>query len=263
MRRTYLSSARIEELRGDLSPKEMAIIKSLNQLRLASASQLERLHFPGDSARNRRRVLQAMTERGLLFRLDRVIGGQRAGSSGFQYSLGVAGKRILAEHQGVRIRQATATGSPFQAHTLAVTEVAVRLYEAERAGLVEVLDFQGEPHCWRRYPGPGGASVTCKPDAYVRLGIGQFSDSYFIEVDRGFESPETLAKKANEYRRYWASGIEQSWRGVFPRVLWTTPDERRYQTLVDILGRQPAESWALHLTTTYDNAISIMTEGAA
>jgi len=61
-------------------------------------------------------------------------------------------------------------------------------------------------------PRPGGGTAICKPDAYVRLGIGEFEDSYFIEVDRGFETPTTLARKLDEYRRYWACGLEQSWR---------------------------------------------------
>ena len=263
MTRNYLNSARIEELKRDMSPKELTIITSLNELRQASASQIGRLHFPSGSDRNRRLTLQAMTERGLLTRSDRVVGGQRHGSAGYVYAVGVAGRRVLAEHNGVRVRQGSAVGAHFLAHTLAVTELAVRLHEAERNGFVEILEYQGEPHCWRRYPGPGGAQVVCKPDAFIRLGLGVFSDSYFLEVDRGFEAPSTLAKKATEYSRYWASGIEQSWRGVFPKVLWTTPNERRHQVLADVLGRQPAESWQLHMATTFDNAISIMTEGAA
>jgi len=263
MSRSYLNSVRIEELKSDLSPKEEAILTALGELRLATAGQLERLVFASDSGRDRRRVLQAMTDAGLLTRLERTIGGQRAGSSGFVYALSVAGRRILAQGTGVPVRQGSAPGSPFVAHTLAVAELAVRLYEAERRGLIEVLDFEGEPHCWRRHTGPGGGQAICKPDAYVRLGIGEFADSYWLEIDNGTEAPSTLAKKMTEYRRYFASGVEQSWRGVFPRVLWTVPDERRYQTVVDVCSRQPAESWQLHQVVIYDDAIATMTEGQA
>jgi len=263
MTRSYLSSARIDALKGELAPKEQAILGFLSELRLASASQIERLFFHADTARNRRRVLEAMTERGLLFRLDRTIGGKRAGSVGYLYALGLAGRRILAQGQPQRVRQASTPGAPFLLHTLAVTEIAVRLHEVERQGLVEVMEFQGEPRSWRRYPGPGGGQLHCKPDAYIRLGIGQFSDDYFLEVDRGTESPATLTRQLEAYRRYWASGIEQSWRGVFPRVLWLVPDERRQQVLVDLCSRQPAESWKLHLVTTYENAIATMTEGTS
>jgi hypothetical protein len=263
MSRSYLNTARLDVLKGDLSPKERAILSSLGELRLATASQLERLVFASDSARNRRRVLQAMTDRGLLTRLARTIGGKRAGSSGFVYALSMAGRRLLAQGTGVPVRQGSAPGAPFVAHSLAVTELAVQLHEAERRGLVDVLDFEGEPHCWRPHPGPGGRQVFCKPDAYVRLGIGEYSDSYFVELDQGTEAPSTLAKKMIEYRRYFATGIEQSWRGVFPRVVWLVPDEKRHQTVVDICSRQPAESWQLHLVTTQDNAIATMVEGAA
>ena len=263
MSRRYLNSARIDVLKGDLSPKERTIVSSLGELRLATASQLERLVFASDSARNRRRVLQSMTDRGLLTRLDRTIGGQRAGSSGFVYALSVAGRRLLAQGTGVPVRHGSAPGVPFVAHTLKVTELAVQLHEAERRGLVEVLDFEGEPRCWRPHPGPGGRRVFCKPDAYVRLGIGEYSDSYFVEVDQGTEAPSTLAKKMTEYRRYFATGIEQSRRAVFPRVVWLVPDEKRHQVVVDVCGQQPAESWRLHMVTTQDSAIATMVEGAA
>jgi hypothetical protein len=261
MGRLYLNSTRLERLAHELSPKELAILTTLRQLRLVSATQLERLHFQGDTGRNRRRVLQSLAERGMVVRLDRVVGGRRAGSAGYLYALGAGGQRLLSQGQDLRVRRPVTPGAPFVAHTLAVTELAVRLSEVARKGSVEVLGFEAEPRCWRRHPGPGGGIVTCKPDAFIRLGIGAFEDSWFLEVDRATEGPATINRQLDAYRRYWASGIEQSRRGVFPRILWTVPNERRYQAIVDILGRQPAETWQLHLVTLYDNAIPMLTEG--
>jgi hypothetical protein len=263
MSRSYLNAVRIEQLGADLSPKELAVLSTLHQVRLASADQLERLHFVSDQPRNRRRVLQVMADRGLITRLDRTVGGHKAGSSGFVYALGVGGARLLLQGLDGRVRRPTTPGAPFVAHTLAVTELVVRLWEAERRGILEVLEVQTEPACWRRHPGPGGGLVTCKPDAYVRIGIGEFEDSYFLEVDRGTEHSAALQRQLDRYRRYWAAGVEQSWRGVFPKVLWLAPTQRRHQELVDACGRQPAESWRLHLVTMYDNAIATMAEGAA
>ena len=45
-------------------------------------------------------------------------------------------------------------GLAFVRHTLAVTELYVRLREAERAGTLELLEFEPEPECWRSYPLP-------------------------------------------------------------------------------------------------------------
>jgi hypothetical protein len=263
MTRSYINTTRMDELSANLSPKEIAVLVTLREVRLATASQLQRLHFADDSPRNRARVLQAMNERGLITRLDRVVGGRRAGSSGFLYSLGVAGLRLLLVGQDGPVRRPSTPGAPFVAHALAVTELAVRLREAERRGDFQILDFQAEPQCWRRHPGPGGGTETCKPDAYVRLAIGAFDDSWFVEVDRSTESATTLDRKLGAYRRYWSSGIEQAKVGIFPRVLWLVPDERRHQVVSDACNRQPAEAWQLHQVTIYDDAVNLMIGGAS
>ncbi len=88
-----------------------------------------------------------------------------------------------------------------------------------------------------------------KPDAYLVTAAGEFEDHRFIEIDRATESTSTIARKAQVYERYLATGIEQDRLGIFPSVLWVVPDERRRSRLVDALGRRPAESWQLHHVT--------------
>jgi len=262
MSRSYLNIMRLEQLAATVTPTELAILQTLRQVRIASGAQLERTHFARATPRRRRQVLQSMAERGLLTRLDRVV-APRSGSAGYLYGLDIAGQRLLVQGEGTRVRRPITPGAPFVAHALAVTELATRLREAERRGHIEVLDLQTEPDCWRRHPGPGGASVVCKPDGYVRLGAGAFEDSYFWELDLATESPSTLDRKLDAYRRYWTSGIEQSRRGVFPRVLWMVPDLRRHQVVTDAIGRQPAEAWQLHLCTLFEDAVGLMVGGAS
>lgn len=263
MSRDYINSARLEQLADAISPKELAVLVTLQQVRLASGAQLERLHFVGQSTRNRQSVLQSMAERGLITRLERTIGGRRSGSAGYLYALGVAGRRLVDRKYGARVRRPSTPGAPFVAHALAVTELIVRLRETERPGGLAVLEVQTEPQCWRRHPGPGGGTEICKPDAYIRLGVGEFEDSWMLELDTGSESPATLARKLDAYRRYFASGIEQSWRGVFPRILWVVPDLRRHQVVVDACSRQPADAWRLHLVTVFEDAVGLMTGDAS
>ncbi len=258
MSRSYINAVRLEQLADAITPREGAILVTLQQVRIASAAQLERLHFKNETSRHRRNVLASMAERQLVTRLDRTIGGRRAGSACYLYGLGVAGQRLLGQPHGAKVRRPSTPGAPFVAHALAVTELVIRLREAERPGGLEVLEVQTEPQCWRRHPDPGGGTTICKPDAYVRLGVGEFEDSYFLELDRGFESPSTLARKLDAYRHYWSSGLEQSWRGVFPRVVWVTPDLRRQQVVSDACGRQPAESWRLHVVTIFEDAVGLM-----
>lgn len=261
MSRRYVTAARLAELKRSLSMRDRAVITTLARVRVATSTQLERLHFSDVTRRQARSVLASLTDRRLLARLPRRIGGLRAGSAGFVYALDVAGQHLCSPGQR-RPQRPWNVGLPFLRHALCVTELYVRLLEAERAGLLQMADFVTEPRCWRRFPGHGGGRATLKPDAVTTLKLGGYEDRWFLEVDRGTESPATLGRQCDHYRRYWQSGIEQARTEVFPRVLWLVPDERRHDQLVDVLGRQSAETWALFAVATFDTAIKRLLRGA-
>ena len=102
-----------------------------------------------------------------------------------------------------------------------------------------------------------------KPDAAVRLLVGRFEDRWFIEVDRGTESRTALARKCDLYRQYWQTGREQSRAsGIFPKVLWLVPDERRQAALVEVIGRQPAYAWPLFAVALNSEAVERLLRGA-
>ena len=259
MRQPYVTRSWMARTSGQLSPRDMAILRTLGRLRLASGEQLHRIHFAQDSNRNRRRVLRSLWERHLIARLDRRVGGYQAGSSSHLLTLDVAGQRLIDQEQGrTRWRRPSTPGAPFVAHVLAVTELYTQLVEIDRQGKAELLDFDAEPLCWRRFASRSGGTATLKPDAFVRVGIGEYADSFFVEVDRGSESPSTLLAKMTGYRAYWQSGVEEAKHGVFPRVLFTVLDERRYQVVVDLCSRMPAESWMLYRTTLFTDAAALM-----
>lgn len=158
------------------------------------------------------------------------------------------------------VRPWTPSG-PFLGHALAVTELYVRLLEAERAGQLQVLAFEAEPGCWRFFTGPGGEAVVLKPDAFVRIGVGESEEHAFVEVDRGTESARALGIKFDRYRAYWASGREQRINDVFPRVVWLVPDARRYDQLLDVAGNQPAEAWRLFKMALFEDAVRALSGG--
>jgi len=258
MNRSYFHADRVARLAGELSERELAILSTLERVRLATGRQIETLHFDTNTSRHRRRVLQSLTDLRLVARLDRRIGGRRAGSAGHLFALDIGGQHLLARVTNREVRRPTTPGSRFILHVLAVTEIYVGLVLAERRGLIELQAFEAEPSSWRRFAGPGGGLAVAKPDAYVRLGVGGFLDSWFLEIDRATESASTLARKADIYRAYYASGVEQKRHGVFPRVLWCVPHERRYQVVVDVCSRQPADAWALHQVTLTSDAVGLM-----
>ena len=92
---------------------------------------------------------------------------------------------------------------------------------------MDLLGFDAEPACWRRFAGIGGEPVILKPDALVRVGVGDYELASFVEVDLGTESVPTIRRKCQVYLRYWRAGLEQQRHGVFPRVVWLVPDQHR------------------------------------
>jgi hypothetical protein len=260
MTRTYVTSHRLAALRPTLSGRDWSVLVTMRRLRLASSGQLERLHFTDVSSRRARQSLADMVRRRLLARLPRPVGGVRAGSAGFVYQLDAAGSRLLEPER--MFRRADDPGGRLVDHSLAVTELYTRLELAHRGGELVLTSFAAEPACWRRYSGPGGGRVVLKPDAFVVTRQERFEDRWFVEVDRATEAVSVVARKCELYRRYWQTGIEQARFEIFPRVLWTVPDGRRYDALIDVFGRLPAEVWPLFTVTLADEAVTRIAQGA-
>jgi len=246
---------------ASLSPRQLAILADVHRLGVASGDQLQRLHYNGTDAGKRmaRLDLARLHELQVLERLDRRIGGKRAGSRGHLFALGTAGQRIALPNMR-RYRPPWTPGAAVVRHALAVSELYVGLLTIAGNRLVS---YDTEPRCWRRYYGPGGAPAVLKPDAFAVLELGEFEDRYFIEVDRGTESGPRITEKAKAYVRYWQSGREQEAESVFPWVIWVTTTVQRRALLIDALTRLPAEHWQLFLVTTMSAAAEAMAAGPA
>lgn len=234
-----------------LSERDMAVLGSLDQLRLLTGDQIRRLHVTDGSAltqaRRARALLQRLTELGAVVRMARSVGGVRAGSQGYIYGISGLGQAVLSldAPTGRRHRRTWETSPGHQNHVVAIAELYVSLVEAARDGLIELLDFQPESDCWRRFSGHAGEPVTLKPDAFIRLGVGDVERSAFVEVDLSTESRTVIARKARTYAAYWQTGLEAQRHGVFPEVLWLVPDERRQTRMREVLSRLPADAQAL------------------
>lgn len=257
-----LSSRQIAQVAERLGQRDREILRLVSRFRVASGAQLARLFWvegkPPTRARLARRGLARLADLEILERLPRRIGGVRAGSSGLVFAPGRIGQRLLQKEQSSdrRIRRAYAPGPRFLAHALAVVELYTGLIEAQRWEAVEVLAFDPEPASWRTYPGPYGARLTAKPDAFVRLGAGQFELSWFIEMDMATEAPVTLAGKARVYLDLFRAGVEQSAHGVFPRVAWIAPDEDRAEVIREALA--PIGHPELFAVTTVSEAVTLL-----
>lgn len=260
-RSTYLTARVLHELDASLSERERQVLHSLRRVRLATALQLERLHFSDVTRRQARQVLSSLADRRLLARLPRVVGGRRAGSAGYVYTLDVAGLRLTEDGRKRTVRP-WPVGPAFLAHGLAVTDLYVHLMDRERAGLLRVQTFASEPAAWRSFHGTSGRTIL-KPDAFAVLRLGGYEDRWFIEVDRATESLPTVARKCDVYRQYWQSGAEQARSEVFPRVLWVVPNARRAEAVAAACAKQPAEAWRLFTVSVAGEAVDRLVRGAA
>lgn len=247
-----VTPSRLTDVQDALSDRDCEVLRFVGAFRLASGQQLWRRFFSTSAdGRSARRALSRLVDWRVLERLPRRVGGVRAGSHSYIYAVGAVGVRVLAAEDEGR-RRLSAPGARYVAHTLAVTEVVVALHEASDLGLCDVLEVQAEPACWRPFVGAGGARLTLKPDLYVRLGVGAYEDSAFIEVDMATESSTTVRSKAETYLAHFRGGEEQRARGVYPRVIWAVPDERRAQVILKALTRLPEPAKRLFAVTSHD-----------
>lgn len=262
MTRRYVTKAALTDLAAQLTDRDLAILKSVSSLRFMSGQQLTRWHF-GDgpaNARAARRALLRLIRLGCLARLPRRVGGVRAGSAGFVYTLHAAGQAVAALHgwqPEQRRRRSWSPGTLFLNHTLQVAELHTRLIEGDRAGRFELLELRAEPSCWRSYGDGLAQPVTLKPDSYVRLGVGAFEDSYFVEIDLGSEGSGALLRQLRAYVDFHRAGQEQRSRGVFPRVLWSAPDEARAAVLGTCIGRLPPAERELFVVAEFAEGLAL------
>jgi hypothetical protein len=260
-----LSRVRLMEMVVELSGREQQILETSVRLRLVSTTQFERLFFaettnPASRARLARRALARLVELDLLARLERRIGGVRAGAAGHVYYATTGAQRLVAYWQGDGLKRPRSRYEPtaaFVRHTLGITESYVRLVEADRARTTELLEFQSEPAAWLAFLGPGIARLTLKPDAFVRLGVSADEEErFYLEIDCGTEGRAALTRKCRAYLAAWQAGAGGE---VFPRVAWIATTERRVTLLTEVCASMPADAWPLFVVTTPERALAVMT----
>lgn len=262
----YVSAKGLGRLREQLSERDLRIIEQICEMRLMSARQIEAIHFPASehdnlqaAARARQRVLRRLVKDGLLCRLERRIGGVRAGSAGFVFAPSALAHRLLRPERSPR-REYEPTVR-FVDHTLAVAQLVVDLTLAARRGVLDLLDAQAEPRCWREFSTLGGPQVV-RPDAFVAVGVGNYVWSWFCEVDRGSESVPVVLRKCHLLADYRQTGIEQTKHGgTFPRVCWLVPDELRAERLRRAIAADRHLPERLFTVATSEQAVAVLCGG--
>ena len=263
--RPYLSAEGVARLRDRLSERDLRILHQVAELRLMTARQIQLVHFPvaehGNAAaasRAAQRVVKRLSEQRLLFRLERRIGGVRAGSAGFVLALGPIGQRLLFGED--RRKRGHEPGLRFIDHSLAVSQLVVDLQLLARAGSLDLLDLQAEPRAWRDFGSGLSGGRVVRPDLFVALGSREYELRWFIELDRATESLPVIRRKCRLYADYYQSGIEQAEFGVFPRVCWVVPSEDRARALYGLIDGDANLPTGLFVIATTENATTVLQE---
>jgi hypothetical protein len=258
-RSSYITKAEAFRIGQLMTEGDWQLLNFVSGCRLASGKQLVRQFWQtGDreasAARAGRRALKRLSDWRVLDPMPRRVGTRRSGSDGLVYGVGRLGARLLAQ-RGFTAPRSEAPGALYVAHTLACTELAVALHEADRESVLELIEVQFEPECWRAFLGTGGARVTLKPDLFVRIGAGSVNeDRWMIEADLSTEASPTIRTKATRHLAYYRSGSEP----VHPRVLWAVPDLRRATQIAEVLRRLPAPATRLFSVCLLDEVAAFL-----
>ena len=206
-------STRLQALDQRLSDRDRALVTQVVRLRFLSAGQLERLCFdaipePVTRARRTRRQLARLVELELLWRLERRVGGVRAGSTGYVYGATAEARRLDAWRRGEPLspRPSRSRAGRLLRRAQPGLQRAVRAAHRSRAG-------RTASSCWSTRPSrtAGGASSApmggqrhLRPDAFVRLGVGEWEQLAFVEIDRGSEGQRRAGPQVGGLRRLLA-----------------------------------------------------------
>lgn len=264
--RDRIGSRELGRLEQSLSDRDRQTLLAVEEHRFLTAKQIGHLLFTDHASqltatRICRRVLQRLTEARVLVRLERRVGGARAGSASYVYAVGPAGDRILSG--GSRRRWVREPTPVFLAHTLAVADARIGLAGAHRAGTIKLVTVEVEPACWRRYTGPGGGRETIRPDLYLVTEVDDFEDLWFLEIDLDTESLVSVGRKCRAWSAYYRSGREQACSGGFPLVVWVTPNARRVARIERAIGSTPRVEKTLFQVTTSDRLLELIAGAAS
>jgi hypothetical protein len=160
----------------------------------------------------------------------------------------------LADYPAMALKgfkRRTTIGEITLRHELAILDVKVAFYEAvKKEKHLAIAEFSTWPllHQFqvrdKQYPG----GMLVKPDGFIRIqetdAEGHISEYvFFLEVDRGSETLETLAQKAVCYNRFYREGgmavrhgrPREDYRDFPFRVLFVVKSQQRQANLAETL----------------------------
>jgi hypothetical protein len=264
----------VEQLAERLSSRDWLILNTLNRIRLATGSQLERLHFSELAGRSRSvkrgQVLKRLVDVGALVALERRVGTANRGSAKQCYALDSGGHRLVRLRAGntpleTHARRPRVPSDRLTKHTLAVSELYVELVERSRLGGFTLGDFQVEGDAYW----PNGLGGWMKPDAFIRLENGKTIDYWWYEADMprhdsdlANESLPTVRNKCLVYLDFVQRG-QLGPDGVVPRVAIGEPTSKQRDAVRAVVDELPAPAGSLFRITELGEVAQVMLDELA
>lgn len=267
-----VSGIALQAMKQNLDPLSLNLLRFLLQFSVATTDQLRRQFYWDRVSRHAGelacwRALHRLQQHQLIHCLPRQAGGLNGGSTPAVWYATNPGHRFIqmtdsheaSTQHATRIRGNEPPALVTLHHRLTVTETYVQLHELQTSGRLDMLEFAIEPHCWRQFYGSGGSRIILKPDAATRMALSgsDYEHLWFLEIDMGSESQAIIRRKAEVYEAYRRTGLEQTKQGVFPMVMWITPDEQRERQLNTIFESNHLSGG--HTATALDQFIALTT----
>jgi hypothetical protein len=223
------------DLASHLTHRDQEICALLWEQRVMTTLQLAAVAFGGgiEVAKHRLLLLHRL---GVLSRF-RPLRLRGEGSSPYHYTLGPAGAAVLASARATTVRalgyqaedMLALAHSPRLAHIVGVNDVLAGLTAAARRRGATLAAWWSERQCAAHW----GAVV--RPDACGRWQEDGVDGHFFVEYDRGSETPERVAAKVADY------AMLASVTGYVTPVLVWLPGARRetavHRALADARAR--------------------------
>ena len=267
-----ITKRKLQNILQKLSTRDMEILYALLKYRYMTTHHLRRLFFVGAvskpaALRSCNRVLAKLRGLGIICALNRRIGGVRAGSGAFVWTLTPNGIKLLTideyNEETTPRKRSYEPSFAFLQHKLACVEIAVRLHELHMVKKLTLVNITNEPDCWRVYSGISGEVKRLKPDLFTVTAVGEYEDNWFLELDLASEAPSTVLKKCMQYIAYYRTGVEQRKSGVLPYVVWIVPDRKRQVSLHTYIQKSMPEKEAeLFIVIVMDEFEPLLTLGA-
>ncbi|RAN77994.1 hypothetical protein B5P43_18355 [Bacillus sp. SRB_336] len=234
-----------------MTTRDAAIIQAVDQFGQLTSGHIWHCYFDNTNKNSMDRVLKRLVGLKLLSRVERrLVGGNGGGSGQYVYQLGAAGHDFLGKRGKYVPPHRTV-----KQHMLEIADAYSEFVTAEEAGTIRILSFLTEPSTHMDVAG-----TKVRPDLFIEYELIAKGEgrSYWVEVDRGFESLPVIADMVKRYVHVFKYATKRDMERV-PAVVFLVPDDRRKRSIESVIRRESEEFDYMFSVLVTDGFMSFVT----